>query len=79
MLHVFVPDIPITEKVLRSVFVYLFCSWRSASPASAEVGQLTPFDLIVLLNHLDVVQNALIGNYNSLGGRPRGRGGDPWR
>jgi len=36
MLHVFVPDIPITEKVLRSVVVYLFLLVAFASPASAR-------------------------------------------
>ncbi len=33
-----------------------------------QVGQLTPFDLVVLLIISNVVQNAVIGNDNSLGG-----------
>jgi len=54
VLHIFVPDIPITEKVLRSVVVYVFL--------------LVAFRLTVLLIISNVVQNALIGNDNSLGG-----------
>jgi len=68
MLHVFVPDIPITEKVLRSVVVYLFLLVAFRLTGKRQVGQLTPFDLIVLLIISNVVQNALIGNDNSLGG-----------
>ena len=68
MLHIFVPDIPITEKVLRSVVVYVFLLVAFRLTGRRQVGQLTPFDLIVLLIISNVVQNALIGNDNSLGG-----------
>jgi len=68
MLHIFVPDIPITEKVLRSVVVYVFLLVAFRLTGKRQVGQLTPFDLIVLLIISNVVQNALIGNDNSLGG-----------
>jgi uncharacterized membrane protein YcaP (DUF421 family) len=33
-----------------------------------QLGQMTPFDLVVLLIISNVVQNAIIGNDNSLGG-----------
>jgi uncharacterized membrane protein YcaP (DUF421 family) len=68
MLHIFVPDIPIAEKVLRSVVVYVFLLVAFRLTGKRQVGQLTPFDLIVLLIISNVVQNALIGNDNSLGG-----------
>jgi uncharacterized membrane protein YcaP (DUF421 family) len=68
MLHIFVPDIPIAEKVLRSVVVYVFLLVGFRLTGKRQVGQLTPFDLIVLLIISNVVQNALIGNDNSLGG-----------
>jgi uncharacterized membrane protein YcaP (DUF421 family) len=68
MLHIFVPDIPITEKILRSVVVYVFLLAAFRLTGKRQVGQLTPFDLIVLLIISNVVQNAVIGPDNSLGG-----------
>ncbi len=68
MLHIFVPDISIAEKIIRSVVVYLFLLVAFRLTGKRQVGQLTPFDLIVLLIISNVVQNALIGNDNSLGG-----------
>ena len=68
MLNVFVPEISIVEKVLRSVVVYLFIVAAFRITGKRQVGQLTPFDLVVLLLISNVVQNALIGNDNSLGG-----------
>ena len=67
-MHLWIPDIPIAEKLLRSVVVYgfLLASFRIAG--KRQLGQMTPFDLIVLLIISNVVQNALIGNDNSLGG-----------
>ena len=67
-MHLWIPDIPIAEKLLRSVVVYgfLLASFRLAG--KRQLGQMTPFDLIVLLIISNVVQNALIGNDNSLGG-----------
>jgi uncharacterized membrane protein YcaP (DUF421 family) len=66
--HLWIPDIPVAEKLLRSVVVYgfLLASFRLAG--KRQLGQMTPFDLIVLLIISNVVQNALIGNDNSLGG-----------
>ena len=67
-MHLWIPDIPLAEKLLRSVVVYgfLLASFRLAG--KRQLGQMTPFDLIVLLIISNVVQNALIGNDNSLGG-----------
>jgi hypothetical protein len=45
-----------------------FCYWRSVLQESDRVGELTPFDLTVLLIISNVVQNAIIGPDNSLGG-----------
>ena len=68
MLNIFVPDIPILEKVVRSAVVYLFLLVAFRFTGKRQVGQLTPFDLVVLLIISNVVQNAVIGNDNSLGG-----------
>ena len=64
----FVPDISVAEKILRSVVVYLFLLIAFRLTGKRQVGQLTPFDLVLLLLISNVVQNAVIGNDNSLGG-----------
>jgi uncharacterized membrane protein YcaP (DUF421 family) len=64
----FVPDISVLEKLFRSVVVYLFLLVAFRITGKRQVGQLTPFDLVLLLLISNVVQNAVIGNDNSLGG-----------
>ena len=64
----FVPDISVAEKILRSVVVYLFLLIAFRLTGKRQVGQLTPFDLVLLLLISNVVRNAVIGNDNSLGG-----------
>ncbi len=66
--HLWIPDIPIWEKIFRSFVVYLFILLAFRFTGKRQVGQLTPFDLVVLLIISNVVQNAVIGNDNSLGG-----------
>ncbi len=68
MLHIFLPEIPVGEKLVRSVVVYLFLLVAFRFTGKRQVGQLTPFDLVVLLIISNVVQNAVIGADNSLGG-----------
>src|SRR5205823_14040329 len=68
MTSLLVPEIGIWEKVLRSVVVYLFMLLAFRFTGKRQVGQLTPFDLVVLLIISNVVQNAVIGPDNSLGG-----------
>lgn len=62
------PEITLIEKVLRSVVVYLFLLAAFRLAGKRTLGQITAFDLVVLLIISNVVQNALIGNDNSLGG-----------
>jgi uncharacterized membrane protein YcaP (DUF421 family) len=68
MTSLFAPEIGVWEKVLRSVVVYLFVLLAFRFTGKRQVGQLTPFDLVVLLIISNVVQNAVIGPDNSLGG-----------
>src|SRR2546429_8050522 len=68
MMSLFVPEIAILEKVLRSVVVYLFMLLAFRFTGKRQVGQLTPFDLGELLVISNVVPNAVIGPDNSLGG-----------
>ena len=67
-MHLWLPDIPLVEKIVRSVVVYLFLLTSFRLAGKRQLGQMTPFDLVVLLVISNVVQNALIGNDNSLGG-----------
>jgi uncharacterized membrane protein YcaP (DUF421 family) len=66
--HLWIPDVPLVEKVVRSVVVYVFLLAAFRLVGKRQVGQMTPFDLVVLLIISNIVQNALIGADNSLGG-----------
>jgi uncharacterized membrane protein YcaP (DUF421 family) len=66
--HLWIPDIPVSEKIFRSIVIYLFILLAFRFTGKRQVGQLTPFDLVLLLIISNVVQNAVIGNDNSLGG-----------
>ena len=61
-----VPGISIAEKVLRPVLVYLFLIVGFRLAGKRELAQLNPFDLVVVLTISNTVQNAIIGNDNSL-------------
>lgn len=63
-----IPEISIVEKIVRPIVVYLFLLIAFRVAGKRELGQMTPFDLIVLLTISNVLQNAMIGNDNSLGG-----------
>lgn len=62
------PQIPVLEKIVRPLLVYIFLVIAFRVFGKRQLGQLTPFDLIVLLTISNVVQNAMIGDDNSLGG-----------
>jgi uncharacterized membrane protein YcaP (DUF421 family) len=69
MLHdLFALGIPISEKLLRTVVVYAFLLVGLRLAGKRELGQLNPFDLVVLLLLSNTLQNAIIGNDNSLSG-----------
>ncbi len=63
-----IPGIPILEKAVRSVIVYFFLIFLLRIAGKRTLGQLTSFDLVVLLLLSNTVQNAIIGNDNSLAG-----------
>jgi uncharacterized membrane protein YcaP (DUF421 family) len=65
---IFVVAIPVTEKMLRPVLVYLALVALLRVFGKRELAQLNPFDLVVLLSLSNTVQNAIIGNDNSLTG-----------
>ena len=59
---------PLVEKVLRPILVYIFLVALLRVFGKRELAQLNPFDLVVLLSLSNTVQNAIIGNDNSLTG-----------
>ena len=59
---------PLAEKILRPVIVYVFLVVFLRVFGKRELAQLNPFDLVVLLSLSNTVQNAIIGNDNSLTG-----------
>lgn len=62
----FAVGMPLAEKVLRTVAVYAFLIAGLRLFGKRELGQLNPLDFIVLLLLSNTVQNAIIGNDNSL-------------
>ena len=67
MLHdLFHVSIPIAEKILRPVVVYAFLVVCLRVFVKREMVQLNPFDFVVLLSLSNAVQNAIIGEDNSL-------------
>ena len=66
--------VPLVEKVLRTALVYLFLIFCLRLAGKRELAQLNPFDLVVLLLLSNTVQNAIIGNDDSLVGGLVGAG-----
>jgi uncharacterized membrane protein YcaP (DUF421 family) len=64
----FVLALPVAEKILRPIFIYLFLVIGLRLAGKRELAQLNPFDLVVLLTLSNTVQNAIIGNDNSVTG-----------
>jgi uncharacterized membrane protein YcaP (DUF421 family) len=64
----FVLGAPLVEKIMRPVLVYIFLVVALRVFGKRELAQLNPFDLVVLLSLSNTVQNAIIGNDNSLTG-----------
>src|SRR5262245_18485349 len=64
----FVLGLPLAEKVLRPVIVYVFLIVGLRLAGKRELAQLNPFDLVVLLTISNTVQNAIIGEDNSVTG-----------
>jgi len=60
--------LPLAEKILRPVVVYLFLVVFLRIFGKRELAQLNPFDLVVLLSLSNTVQNAMIGDDNSVSG-----------
>jgi uncharacterized membrane protein YcaP (DUF421 family) len=66
--NMFVLTVPWLEKILRPIIVYLALIIGLRLAGKRELAQLNPFDLVVLLTLSNTVQNAIIGNDNSVSG-----------
>ncbi len=64
----FALSVPVLEKVLRVVVIYVVLIVGLRLAGKRELAQLNPFDLVVLLTISNTVQNAIIGNDNSVTG-----------
>ncbi len=65
----FVMGVPLLEKILRPIVIYAFLVISLRLSGKRELVQLNPFDLVVLLTLSNTVQNAIIGDDNTvLGG-----------
>jgi uncharacterized membrane protein YcaP (DUF421 family) len=62
----FVSGVPIAEKVVRTILVYVALVIGLRIFGKRELGQLNPLDMIILLLLANTVQNAIIGSDNSL-------------
>lgn len=60
--------VPILEKILRPMILYLCLIGFLRLFGKRELAQLNPFDLVVLLSLANTVQNAMIGDDNSITG-----------
>jgi uncharacterized membrane protein YcaP (DUF421 family) len=60
--------LPIIEKLARPVIIYLVLVVLLRIFGKRELAQLNPFDLVVLLSLSNTVQNAIIGDDNSVTG-----------
>src|ERR1043165_6148902 len=65
---IFTMGAPVVEKVLRPILVYFFLVVVLRVFGKRELAQLNPFDLVVLLSLSNTVQNAIIGDDNTITG-----------
>jgi uncharacterized membrane protein YcaP (DUF421 family) len=61
-------ELPWLEKIIRPIIVYLVLIVFLRVFGKRELAQLNPFDLVVLLSLSNTVQNAIIGDDNSVTG-----------
>src|SRR5882757_2701140 len=66
--HLLMPGEPVWVKIARAIIVYAFLIVGLRLSGKRELAQLNPFDLVVLLTLSNTVQNAIIGNDNSVSG-----------
>ncbi len=66
--NMFYLALPVLEKILRPIIVYIFMVIGIRLAGKRELVQLNPFDLVVVLMLSNTVQNAIIGDDTSVSG-----------
>jgi uncharacterized membrane protein YcaP (DUF421 family) len=66
--NMFALKLPVLEKIARPIVVYFAIIVLLRVFGKREMAQLNPFDLVVLLSVSNTVQNAIIGDDNSVTG-----------
>ena len=66
--NMFALGLPIAEKILRPIIIYAFLILVLRLAGKRELAQLNPFDLVVLLTLSNTVQNAIIGQDDTVTG-----------
>ncbi|HJZ86825.1 MAG TPA: YetF domain-containing protein [Polyangia bacterium] len=66
--HFLLPEAAVGQLIVRSIVVYVFLLAALRLAGRREAGQLTSFDLILLLILSNAVQNSINAGDNSLGG-----------
>lgn len=61
-------EVPVVDKILRAAAVYFFLLIAMRLTGKRQLGQMSSFDVVVLLMLSNIVQNAMIGNDNSVTG-----------
>jgi uncharacterized membrane protein YcaP (DUF421 family) len=64
----FTLKLPVLEKLIRPILIYFALIVLLRIFGKREMAQLNPFDLVVLLSVSNTVQNAIIGEDNSITG-----------
>jgi uncharacterized membrane protein YcaP (DUF421 family) len=64
----FVEQIPVAEKILRTVLVYALITVLFRLTGKRALGVMNTFDFVVIFLLSNVVQNAIIGNDDSVTG-----------
>ena len=64
----FVLHLPVLEKVIRPIIVYLFLLGALRLVGKRQLAQFTTFDFVLFLLLSNTVQNAIIGDDNSVTG-----------
>ena len=62
------PELSVLEKIVRAAAVYVFLLVALRLTGKRQLGLMSSFDLVVLLIISNTVQNAIIGNDNSITG-----------
>src|SRR5436189_2744993 len=64
----FHPAVSVLEVVARTAIVYVALLAGLRLAGKRQIGQMTPFDLVVILLIANAVQNAMVGPDNSVSG-----------